>query len=169
MQSPILSTDRLSLLRILPEDAPFIFELMTSQKWITNIGNRGIKTVADAEKYIHQTFQKSYDEHGYGLYKIQLKETKQSAGICGFVKRTYLDAPDLGFALLTEYEKKGIGYEAAAAVLQYGFTELLFEKVYAITLPSNAASIALLIKLGFTEKVSIQQNGEELFRFTTRP
>jgi RimJ/RimL family protein N-acetyltransferase len=165
MQLPIITSQRLHLFQIESRDAKFIFELMTSPKWIMNIGDRGINSIQDAITYVHQNFQKSYEVNGFGLYKIQLKETGQNIGICGFIKRSFLDAPDVGFALLPEHEKQGFAKEAAAATLQFGFDNLRFEKVYAITLPSNLASINLLTKLGFTKKMDVHQNGSDLYTF----
>jgi RimJ/RimL family protein N-acetyltransferase len=40
-------------------------------------------------------------------------------GICGLVKRNYLDDIDLGYALLPRYWGQGYAYEAAKAVLDY--------------------------------------------------
>lgn len=93
-----------------------------------------------------------------------MKESHTPIGLCGFLKRDYLDAEDIGFALLPEYERKGYTYEAASAVLNYGENQLGLTKVYAITSKDNIASQKLLKKLGLSFKSHINEpsTNEEL-------
>jgi RimJ/RimL family protein N-acetyltransferase len=92
-----------------------------------------------------------------------------SIGICGFVRRSELPAPDIGFAFLPQYEKNGYGFESASAVMQYGHKTLNFECVLAITSPDNEASGKLLLKLGFAfERFVHSPDGEKLKLFSRK-
>jgi [ribosomal protein S5]-alanine N-acetyltransferase len=144
----ILETERLILREIETQDAAFLFELLNSPKFLKYIGDRGVRTVEDAAEFIESRYRESYRQNGFGLYVVERSEG-ESVGICGFVKRGYLDHPDIGFAFLPEYEAKGYGFESAQAALEFGFSELGFDLVYAITSPDNTASEKLLAKLGF--------------------
>ncbi|WP_164128207.1 GNAT family N-acetyltransferase, partial [Stenotrophomonas maltophilia] len=62
--------------------------------------------------------------------------------------------PDLGFAILPEFENKGFISEAVEAVMQFAFQELKLEAVQGITTPDNLASIRLLEKAGMTYKIN---------------
>lgn len=148
-----LRTARLCLREATLEDAPFFFELMNSASWIEHIGNRGIKTLADANSYISNNLIESYNTNNYGLYVICLEATP--IGLCGLVKRDYLPLPDLGFALLDTHVGQGYVQEAGAAVLDVAFGELKFMKILAITSEGNSASQATLSKLGFEKEGTI--------------
>jgi RimJ/RimL family protein N-acetyltransferase len=122
---------------------------MNTPKWLKYIGDRGIKTLKNAEDYIKEKLIQYYNTYGYGLYVLELKVSHIPIGICGFVKREYLDSIDIGFAILPNYERRGYIYEATLAILRYGENELDFTKIYAITSKDNLASQKLLKKLAF--------------------
>lgn len=153
----LLETNRLRLHEITVADAPFYVKLFNSEGWLKYIGDRNVHTIADAENYIRKNYLPSYEKHGYGSYTVQLKETGETIGACGLYKRDNLEHPDIGFAFLGEYLGKGYGYEAAAAVMEYGQTTLGIQKILGFTLENNVASIMLLEKLG------LQKSGTYLF------
>lgn len=98
-----LETRRLLLRRIEPDDAAFIHELMNEPPWIEFIGDRGIRTLADARNFICDRLIPSYEAHGFGFYLTELREDQAQLGICGLIKRDTLDDVDLGFALFERY------------------------------------------------------------------
>ena len=165
----MLETNRLLIKKFSVDDAPFILELLNTSSWLAFIGDRGIKTLADARQYILNGPLKSYNQNGYGAYLISLKETNVSIGMCGLFKREFLDNPDIGFALLPQYAGNGYGYESAKAVLTYARIDLGLPCVMGITKPTNQASIRLLEKLGLqaAEPPYIVLNGEENLLFRT--
>ncbi|HTH51430.1 MAG TPA: GNAT family N-acetyltransferase [Pyrinomonadaceae bacterium] len=162
----ILSTDRLTLREIVAADAPFTNRLLNSEGFLKYIGDRGVRSDDDAEKFINERYCASYREHGYGLWVVEAREYDRPVGLCGFVKRDYFDHPDLGFAYLPEECRKGYGHEAAKASLVYGKERLGFTNVLAITSLDNDASIALLSKLGFASDGIIEPQGEKLRKFS---
>lgn len=144
----VLETERLNLRRLTGDDAEFILELLNDPAFITNIGDRGVRTVADARRYISERFVASYEQHGFGLYLVELKETGAPAGICGLVKRDTLADVDIGFAFVPRYRSKGYALESAAAVKAYAFEVLGLKRLVAIVNPANAGSIKVLEKIG---------------------
>jgi [ribosomal protein S5]-alanine N-acetyltransferase len=166
----ILKTERLIIRKLDSEaDAEFICELLNTPKFIQHIGDRGVRTVDDASNVIQSRYRKSYEDHGYGLYTVELRHLTVPVGICGFVRRDTLPGPDIGFAFLPEHERQGYGYESAAAMMQYGQEMLGFERVYAITSLQNDASLGLLEKLGFKfESLTDSPDGEPLRLFSYR-
>jgi [ribosomal protein S5]-alanine N-acetyltransferase len=166
----ILDTERLILREAERLDSQFIYDLLNSDKWLKYIGDREIKALDDAEKYINDKFIKSYRTNGFGLYVYELKDSHLPIGICGFIKRDYLDSVDIGFALLPKYERQGYTFEISDAVMKFGRRTLGLNKVFAITTKDNVASQELLKKLGFNfksyinepetnEKLSLYSNG----------
>jgi len=167
----ILDTERLILLEQTQDDAAFILALLNSPGWLKYIGERNVKTVEEAAKYILNGAMKSYKENGFGLYLVQLKDGGTPVGICGIIKRPGLDQVDIGFAFLPEHEGRGYCFESATAVMTYAREALGLGVVVAITTKDNEASIRLLKKMGFDlkEKVTLPGDTEELLLFESKP
>ncbi len=146
----VLKTERLSICEITTADSDFMYRLLNSPKWLQFIGNRNIQTIEDATHYIEHIIRPSYEKYDYGFYKICLNETETAVGICGLVKRDFLDNIDIGYALLPEYEQHGFAFEATQALFEYATTQLGLLKILAFTTPDNERSIHLLEKLGFS-------------------
>lgn len=157
----ILTTDRLVLRELHADDAPFIIALLNDPSFIKNIGDRGLRTVADARRYITKGPLAGYDAHGFGLWLVELKEGRTPIGICGLLKRDVLDDPDIGFAYLPEFQSKGYGFEAARAVLDYAREVLRLPRVLAIVNRDNLPSARLLEKLGMAYSGIIQPYPDE--------
>jgi len=161
----ILETERLILRKFTIKDAPFIAELMNSPTWIRFIGDRGIKTLAHAQSYLLNGPIMTYTAYGFGLYLVELKNTKTPIGMCGLVKRDYLDYLDIGYALLPAYEGKGYAFEIASATVNYAFNNLHLLKLAAITNVNNKRSVQLLYKMGFVFKETISVEDKELMLY----
>jgi RimJ/RimL family protein N-acetyltransferase len=146
----ILETERLKLREFTLADKLFIIELVNSPGWIKFIGDRDIKTEEQAATYLENGPINSYNNYGFGLSLVELKDSLQPIGMCGLLKRAGLDHPDIGFAFLPEFTGKGYAYEMVAATLLYAKNVLNHKLILAITLPENKSSIKLLEKIGMT-------------------
>lgn len=158
----IVSSDRLVLRNPTISDAPFLLRLVNNPSWIENIGDRKVYTIQQAEKYLLNGTIKSFTENGFGFGIAELKTTGEAIGMCGFVKRDFLEDVDIGFAFLPEFTRKGYAYEISREVLVWGRRDLGFKKVLAITLPTNTPSIRLLEKLGLRKQREIESEGDIL-------
>ena len=152
----ILETGRLSLRELTLADAVFVLKLLNDPGFHQYIGDRGIRDVAGAEKYLRDGPIASYAKYGHGLWMVELKDGRGPVGICGLLQRDTLPHPDIGFAFLACYTGKGYGFESAAAVLRHGLTVLKMPVILAITAEENPTSISLLGKLGFRFDKMIQ-------------
>ena len=159
----ILTTDRLVLRELTLADAPFILALLTDPAWLRFIGDKGVRTLDDARDYISQGPLLNYERLGFGLYLTELKDGGVPIGLCGLVKRSTLADVDVGFAFLPQFRSQGYGFEAAAAVLAYGYGSLGLRRIVAVVAPDNAASIKLIEKLGlsFEGLVRLSEDGGE--------
>ncbi len=144
----ILETERLRLRGFTPADAPFALRLLNEPSFLENIGDKGVRTVEDAVKYLTEGPIRSYAVHGHGLYCVEAKESGQPVGMCGLLKREQFEDPDIGYAFLPEAWGRGLALESATAVLDYGRRVLRHPRTIAIVSPGNARSIRLLEKLG---------------------
>lgn len=146
--APVLDTERLRLREFLPEDAPFILELVNEPDWLRFIGDRCIRDLDAARRYIVEGPQAMQARHGFSLWCVEAKSGGLPLGMCGLIKRDTLEHVDLGFAFLGRHRGRGYAREAAAATLAHA-RHLGIGVVAAITDPANASSIRLLEALGF--------------------
>ena len=167
----IIECARLTLHELALHDAHFILRLLNEPGFLRFIGDKGVRTLADARRYISEGPLHSYRRHGFGLYLVRLRETGAAVGICGLVKRDSLDDVDVGFAFLSQHWSKGYAAESAAAVLAYGRDTLGLERIVAITAPDNQASIAVLRKIGLRLEgaTKLSTDGPELHLFGPGP
>jgi RimJ/RimL family protein N-acetyltransferase len=164
----ILETERLRLRQFELADTEFIIELVNTPGWLKFIGDRNVKTTEDAVRYLQNGPMKSYQENGFGLWSVVLKENKRPIGMCGILKRDSLENPDIGFALLPEFIGKGYAFEMALATVNHANNKLGLKTLSAIAMPSNEKSIQLLEKIGFTftKVVSDPKDHAELRLYT---
>ena len=159
----VLETERLALRQLTAEDAEFVLQLLNEPGFIRFVADRGLRTTADAEKYIAEKITPSYTEHGFGFYVVELKATGDRIGICGLVKRETLEVPDIGYSVLERFWGKGYAREAAAAVLDYGRNVLGIPKIAGVTAPDNVSSIKVLESIGlrFERMIHLPGYGSE--------
>ena len=145
----VLETPRLRLTHLSEADAPFILELLNEPAFLRDIGDKNVRTAEDACRYLREGPIASYAQLGFGLYRIELKTTREPLGMCGILKRGVLQHPDLGYALLQRHWARGYAIEAAAATMSYASEQLGLDPILAITAPENPSSMRVLEKLGF--------------------
>jgi [ribosomal protein S5]-alanine N-acetyltransferase len=163
----VCETPRLRLRHLTGEDAAFVLELLNEPDFIRNIGDREVRTLDAARRYIQLGPVASYSQHGFGLFLVELRDCGVPIGICGLLKRDYLADVDVGFALRESFRGKGYAFEAASAVLHLGQQVLGLRRIVAITSPDNHASMSLLRRLGLeferTIRIPDQSRDTQLF------
>ncbi len=157
----ILETERLFLRQFTADDAAFILELVNEPSFIQNIGDRGVRTLSDAVRYIEAGPVASYARNGFSLYLVQLKESGESIGMCGLIKRAALDDVDIGYAFLPKFWSKGYAVESALAVKEQA-RGLGLKRLVAIVDPANIGSIRVLEKIGFTFEKMIKLSADDI-------
>lgn len=163
-----LETKRLLLRPLTDEDAGFILELLNDPAFIQNIGDRKVRSLDGAKAYINNGAVASYAKNGFGLYLVVLRETSESMGICGLIKREALGDVDIGYAFLPKFWSKGYAVESALAMKQFARDVIGLKRIVAITDPQNTGSIRVLEKLGmrFEKMVRLAEDDIELKLFT---
>jgi len=157
----ILETDRLVLRRLRKEDAEFIVDLLNQPSFLKYIGDKSVRTPAEARQFILDGPMASYERFGFGLYLVELLETETPIGICGLLKREGLVDVDIGFAFLPQFWSQGYAFEAASAVMDYGKGTLGLDRIVAIASPDNERSFKLLAKLGLRFERLIRLSEEQ--------
>ena len=162
----VATTERLLIRRFTLSDAEFIVNLLNQPTFIANIADKQVRTIADAENYLRNGPLASYQNHGFGLFAVALRDNQQLLGMCGVIVRPELAHPDLGYAFVPEATGKGYAIEAAQAVLSYAHDQLNITTLLAITKTDNQRSVRLLQKLHFVklESLSIYGSINDLYQ-----
>jgi ribosomal-protein-alanine N-acetyltransferase len=163
----VLETERLALRHFHRDDAAFILRLLNEPAWLEHIGDRGVRTLEDAESYIQKGPVEMYGRLGFGLFLVELKEGAVPIGLCGLIKRDTLEHVDIGFAFLSEHWGKGYAFESASSVMSWARDALKLSTILAITSQGNSASGRLLEKLGFHFKGLAHLGGEDIKLYET--
>jgi ribosomal-protein-alanine N-acetyltransferase len=163
----VIQTERLGLRRFDLDDAPFILDLVNEPDWLRFIGDKGVSSLGDAQRYLQAGPLEMYARLGFGLYLVERRADGLPIGMCGLVKRETLECVDIGFAFLARYRRQGFALEAAKATLAHA-RDLGLQRLMAITTRDNVASKKLLGKLGMTfdREIATALDAELLHLFT---
>jgi RimJ/RimL family protein N-acetyltransferase len=155
----VVETERLVLRRFTLQDSGFVRELVNEPGWLRYVGDRSVHTLEDAVGYLERTLLAQYARLGFGFYRVELAGDGTPVGLCGVVHRQGMDDADIGFAMLARHSGRGYAREAARRVVRHAREDLGLSRLTGITLPGNAASIALLEGLGMRFERTIRLPG----------
>lgn len=103
-------------------------------------------------------FKAHIQEHGYGFFAVEHKESGEFIGMAGLgaVPRNKPFAPATEIAWRFDYEHwgKGYGTEVARALLDFAFDKIGLKEVVAYAVHDNARSIHLMEKNGMVHDES---------------
>ena len=156
-----LETERLTMRWLTLEDADLMLAVWNDPAFFKYVGDRGIRTVEQAQETLLSGAFKMYEEHDHGPYRLARKADNVAIGTCGLFRREGYDEPDIGWSVLPEFGRQGYAYEAASAVLEYGQSELGLTRILAFISPENAPSIGLAEKIGLRFKRLTRLVGED--------
>lgn len=162
---PSLTTNRLLLRQIQPEDAEALFATFSDEEAMQFYGHEPHRSLDETHRSIEQT-QAHYARREAIRWGITLKGEDKVIGSCSFHHfDTGFSRAETGYELNRTFWRQGLMVEAMSAVLTYGFTELGLHRVEAIIDMANEPSKKLLLKLGFTYEGNLRQRYAFLDRF----
>lgn len=144
---PLIETERLTLRMLNADDLDVAFVLFNDgdvQKYLSPSNRRTRQQL----KITLKNLTLRWKERGFGIWCVCEKDSKKMIGYSGF---QYLDKTpqvEILFGFLKDYWGKGFATEAANACLRFGFEEVQFEKLCAVTHSENLASRCVLEKIG---------------------
>ena len=155
-----IETERLVLRPFeLERDAAFLLKVLNEPDFIANVADRGVRTIEQAGNYMREKFFPGYERYGVGYCVVELKESGEPVGTCGLLKRDSFDDFDIGYSTLQRFAGNGYAFEAATALMEYGWTKLELKRIIGFTSPDNAKSAHLLEKLGLHFEGMVQVPG----------
>lgn len=109
----------------------------------------------DETDSFYQRIQDEFETSGYGLYAVEVKETRKFIGYIGFHKATFPSAftpcIEIGWRLTSTAWGKGYATEGAKACLDYGFSKLNLSEIFSFTAKINLPSENVMKKIGMTK------------------
>lgn len=142
-----ITTTRLGLRKMFPEDAATFFALNSDPEVIRYTGDAPFDSVDAAREFL-QAYQEVYQREGYGRWSVCLLSTDECVGWCGLRYQSDVQLTDLGYRFFREWWGRGLATESGAASLAYGFEQLGLNEIIARAHTANTASIRVMEKLG---------------------
>ncbi|MFG1495691.1 GNAT family N-acetyltransferase [Saccharospirillum sp. HFRX-1] len=105
------------------------------------------------ELYIERAKRWQAHTAGSGAFSVRLHGSDDYVGLLLLKAMPYGDGEfserlEIGWHLAEPYWGKGLATEAAQALLNYGFEVLKLETIWAVAVPDNKASLAVMERLG---------------------
>lgn len=99
-----------------------------------------------------EAVERAWDEHGFGLFAVEIRDTGELAGFAGLSVPDFLPevmpSVEIGWRLGQAFWGRGIATEAARAALHFGLIDRGLERIVSITQVGNDASERIMAKLG---------------------
>ncbi|MCD0473822.1 GNAT family N-acetyltransferase [Flavobacterium sp. EDS] len=160
----IAETERLILRELEYTDENDLFEMDSDPEVHLYIENNPVKEISEITKVI-EMLKKQYQENGIARWAVVDKQTNECVGWSGLKYfneslNKHNNFYELGYRFKKKHWGKGFATEAAIAILNYGFSNLKVDSVFAITDPNNSNSKKVLTKLGFDFQETFDYEGD---------
>lgn len=147
----IIETDRLGLRHFNPGDSEWFHKMNSDDEVMTYFPNKLDQATSDA--FLNRIIQ-GYQDNGFGLYAVELKECQTPIGFIGLSKPSFemdfTPCVEIGWRLHKNFWHKGYATEGALELLKYAFEQIGLDRVYSFTALINKPSIQVMERIGMT-------------------
>ena len=164
----ILETARCMIRETVEEDISDFYEIYKDPE-ITEYMEDLYDDPEREREYIRQYRENVYEFYEFGVWTVIKKDSGEIIGRAGLSMRAGCDDPELGFVIGKKWQRKGYAFEVLNAILTYGVSELLMDKVQALVEPENEPSLRLCRKLGFEKVCEVFADGIRYERLIWKP
>ncbi|MCZ6703837.1 MAG: GNAT family N-acetyltransferase [Ignavibacteria bacterium] len=158
----LAETDRLIIRDWTIDDIAGYSQIVSDPEVMKFIGKGKTQTYQEAKTYIKNCI-KSMVQKGWTRFAIEIKETNELVGFCGFAY--YNNELDFGWRYAKRFWNKGYATEAAQAVLDLGIKKFKFPRIVCIAYSENKASIRIIEKIGMEFEKNITLNNREVIQY----
>jgi ribosomal-protein-alanine N-acetyltransferase len=157
MNRPSLETNRLLLRPFSMADAPRV-QLLAGDRAIADTTLNIPHPYEDgmAEQWIG-THEERFRKGELVNFAIILKETNQLIGAIGLLINKRFNRAEMGYWIGKDYWNKGYCTEAAAKVLEYGFTKMKLNKIHASHMSRNTSSGRVMARIGMKKEGKLKE------------
>ena len=142
----VFETERLVFETLELDDIDTVMTFWGDKEVMKYCGGAGTK---DRELRALQYYINMQQEKGFSPYKVIVKDSGETIGVCGFNPPARGYDTELMYHLLKNSWGKGYATEAAMGCIDYAKRALNISKIGASVDPKNVASQRVLIKVGF--------------------
>jgi len=159
----IIETDRLILRDISLGDKEDMLRLHSDIEVQKYTGEELVGSLEEMEMIIKERIV-NYKKYGYGRWATFIKKDMQFIGWSGLAYLPEFDQIDIGYRFLQQYWGFGYATEASRAILTHGFEKLGMNRIIAIAMKGNKASINVMQKIGmqFDKYAPYEVGGEDV-------
>lgn len=163
---PRLVTPRLLLREMTLDDAEFYLHHFSDPTVVELTAFEAPRNLVAAREELVEYCIRLFPE-GKGIrWGIELRDRPGLIGTCGYHAWSQENfRARIGYDLASDQRRKGLMTEALEGMISCGFERLGLHRIEALTDPRNAASIALLRRLGFLEEGVLRENTHFRGRF----
>ncbi|MEI2694326.1 MAG: GNAT family N-acetyltransferase [Saprospiraceae bacterium] len=163
---PSLTTERLKLRQLTPDDRHDIFALRSDPVINTYLDRAFCKSTEDALNFIYKV-NDNIQKNNSVYWVISLKQTNTFVGtICLFDFSNEESSCEIGYELMTKFQGQGIMKEAAVKIIDYAFHTVLVRKIVAYSHQDNQKSTKLLTGFHFSKSLEINKENPDLQKYT---
>ena len=143
----ILETDRLILREMNMDDFDALYEVFADTEIMEHY------PYAFDENRVKDWIKRNmdrYENNGFGLWAVCLKETKEVIGDCGLTLQNIEGEtlPEIGYHIRRDCQHKGYAKEAALAVKEWAFANTGYPALYSYCKYTNTASYKTAESIG---------------------
>jgi len=142
----IVTSQRLFLRKFEISDAIHFFNLNNDPDVIKYTGDPPFNSIEEAETFIQN--YSAYKDYGYGRWAVYLKESANFIGFCGLKFHPKERITEVGYRFFKNKWNKGYATESVLSCLDYGFSKLKLQEIYAHVHIKNKASHRVIEKCG---------------------
>ena len=159
---PTLTTKRLTLRQLVTNDEQPIFTLRSDSE-INKFLDRKIADTLDDAKHFINTVNENVYKNASIYWAITFSDKNELVGtICLFCFSDEDDKCEIGYELLTNFQRQGIMHEAIDKVIGYAFNTIGVQKIEAFFHRDNQSSIKLLEKFSFKNSNVLDKTDPDL-------
>ncbi|MEU4829461.1 GNAT family N-acetyltransferase [Streptosporangium sp. NPDC023615] len=148
-------TERLVLRRWRAEDLGPVAAMDGDPEVMRFIGDGSVRTGEQTAATL-AFMERDWDERGFGLFAVELRETGELAGWTGLTVPAYLPevlpAVEIGWRLGRRFWGRGIATEAAREALRFGFADAGLDRIISVCHVDHHASARVMTKLGMRQE-----------------
>jgi ribosomal-protein-alanine N-acetyltransferase len=149
---PQLETSRLLLRRMQVTDAEAIFKILADDEVTRYYDDATYTDISQARDQI-EAWENGFRNKRCIRWGITRKDDRAVIGTCGYYGfHTWHMRAGIGYELARTHWRQGLMTEALTAILDLGFKKMGLNRIEAVVMPENGASIKLLEKLGFSNE-----------------
>jgi ribosomal-protein-alanine N-acetyltransferase len=143
-----VETERLRLRMYTPEDADEQFRITSDEEFRRHFPAHFFKPTRDRALVGIGRILEHWNLLGFGYWVVELKEEARMVGYCGLRRLMPTNEIELLYGIERGQWGRGLTTEAARASLRFGFEQMKFDRIMAVTDPLNKGSRRVMEKSG---------------------